>query len=97
MTDENSSKSNKPTFIAYTVKNRPGEKDGIFTRIGAAFANADGKCHAATFHSITSPSSRHAAINIAIGQFTARCDAWKRHGETNAGSRSIGWTCGRPD
>ena len=43
MTDENSSKSNKPTFIAYTVKNRPGDKDGIFTRIGAAFANADGK------------------------------------------------------
>jgi hypothetical protein len=31
-----------PSYIAYQVRDREGQK-GIFTRIGAAWANADGK------------------------------------------------------
>jgi hypothetical protein len=42
MTTETESKPNKPAFIAYHVRDGRGEK-GFFTRIGAAFANADGK------------------------------------------------------
>jgi hypothetical protein len=33
--------SNKPSFIAYTVKNRGKGKSAIWTRIGAAWPHAD--------------------------------------------------------
>jgi hypothetical protein len=35
-------KSNKPAYTAYHVRDGKGEK-GFFTRIGAAWPNADGK------------------------------------------------------
>ena len=46
MSDENASntksKGKAPSHIAYQVHDRDGKK-GIFTRIGAAWENADGK------------------------------------------------------
>jgi len=44
MSNENSSKSkgNNPSHIAYQVRDREGQK-AFFTRIGAAWPNADGK------------------------------------------------------
>jgi hypothetical protein len=45
MSDENSntkSKGKNPSHIAYQVHDRKGQK-AIFTRIGAAWPNADGK------------------------------------------------------
>lgn len=41
-TESKTSKSTKPAFIAYQIRDGKGEK-GYFTRIGVAFANADGK------------------------------------------------------
>jgi len=35
-------KGDKPTYNAYRVRGREGQK-GFFTRIGSAWANADGK------------------------------------------------------
>ena len=32
---------NAPSYIAYQVKDREGEKSGFFTRIGAAWAHGD--------------------------------------------------------
>lgn len=41
-TETNTTKSSKPAYIAYHVRDGRGEK-GFFTRIGAAWPNADGK------------------------------------------------------
>lgn len=35
--------SKKPTFVAYTVKNRGADKKAIWTRIGAAWPHGEGK------------------------------------------------------
>lgn len=43
MTSETSKPGVKPAFIAYHVRNRDGEEDGFWTRVGVAFPNADGK------------------------------------------------------
>ncbi len=43
MSNENTKSQGKsPSFIAYQVRDRDGQK-GFFTRIGAAWQNADGK------------------------------------------------------
>ncbi len=42
MTDTTKSTSKLPTHAAYQVRDREGKK-GIWTRIGSAWANADGK------------------------------------------------------
>ena len=34
--------SNKPTFLAYTVKNRGRNQKAIWTRIGAAWSHSEG-------------------------------------------------------
>jgi hypothetical protein len=36
-------KSSKPAYIAYTVRNRDEQSEGFWTRIGVAFPHADGK------------------------------------------------------
>ena len=35
-------KSSKPAYIAYSVRNSEDQKEGFWTRIGAAFAHKDG-------------------------------------------------------
>lgn len=42
MTDTNNNASKVPTHVAYHVRDREGGK-GFWTRIGAAWAHADGK------------------------------------------------------
>lgn len=43
MTTEKNKTTKKPAFIAYHVRNRDGEAEGFWTRVGVAFPNADGK------------------------------------------------------
>lgn len=42
MSDESNTASKTPSHIAYHVRDREGKK-GIWTRIGSAWAHADGK------------------------------------------------------
>jgi hypothetical protein len=42
-TENNPTKSTKPAFIAYHVRNKDGQGEGFWTRCGVAFPNADGK------------------------------------------------------
>jgi hypothetical protein len=43
-TENNTTKSTKPAFIAYQVRNGKDEQsDGFWNRVGAAFPHADGK------------------------------------------------------
>lgn len=43
-TENNNTKSTKPAFIAYQVRNSKGEQgEGFWNRVGAAFPHADGK------------------------------------------------------
>jgi hypothetical protein len=43
MTDTNNSPSKKPTHVAYQVRDGRDGGKGFWTRIGSAWANADGK------------------------------------------------------
>jgi hypothetical protein len=40
---ETTTKSTKPTYIAYSVRNNDEQGEGFWTRIGAAFPHKDGK------------------------------------------------------
>ncbi len=40
---QNETKSSKPAFIAYHVRNNEKQDDSYWTRIGVAFAHSDGK------------------------------------------------------
>ncbi|HEX4606603.1 MAG TPA: hypothetical protein VH092_00200 [Urbifossiella sp.] len=42
-TKQTPTKSTKPVYIAYTVRNRDDQEDGFWTRIGVAFPHQDGK------------------------------------------------------
>jgi hypothetical protein len=43
MTTENNKTTKKPAFIAYHVRNKDGQDEAFWTRVGVAFPNADGK------------------------------------------------------
>ncbi|HEX4613240.1 MAG TPA: hypothetical protein VH092_33950 [Urbifossiella sp.] len=36
-------KTSKPAYIAYTVRNNEDQKEGFWTRLGVAFPHQDGK------------------------------------------------------
>lgn len=40
---QSETKSTKPAYIAYHVRNSEDQKEGFWTRIGVAFAHQDGK------------------------------------------------------
>ena len=42
-TETNTTKSTKPVYLAYHVRDGKGDSKGFFTKIGAAWPNADGK------------------------------------------------------